>query len=172
MRHSIVLVLLCACGDGSHPLQPDATPDSAPDSAPADAPGTCKVETDIGSTVQEMNVATAVPAPQGGGPLVDGTYTLTALTRYTGAGGATGPTGTSISETSYLLAGASHLVRTTGLEEQYEAYTLAPSGTAIVIVQTCPSMATTTLDGYTQSNGVVTFYDSTNAASREYTLVP
>jgi len=169
MRLSTVLVLLAACGDSPHTLQPDA---AMPDSAMADALGTCKVEPDIGSTIMEMQVATAMPTPQGGGALVDGTYKLTALTKYTGAGGASGPTGTTLSETSYLAAETSHLVRTSGAGLQHEDYSLAPNGTAIVIIQTCPNMATTTLDGYTQSNGVVTFYDSTNRASREYTLVP
>jgi hypothetical protein len=174
MRHSLVsiVLVLSACGDSPH-ATPDAAVDAAPDVAAApDAAGACRVVVDLGSVVMEMNVATATPAPLGGGPLSDGTYKLTALSVYTGPAGATGPTGTMGSETSYLAGGFSHLVTTANGTSAYTAYAVATNGTAVVIGETCPNPGPTTFDGYTRAGDVVTFYDSQNAFSREYTRIP
>jgi hypothetical protein len=173
MRYSTLAILvLSACGDSSHaPIDaPPPPPDAAVDGH--DASETCDVVPDIGSTIMEMFVATAIPVPQGGGPIADGTYKLTALTKYTGPGGMTGPTGAAGSETSYLAAGLSHLVTTVDGSPNYEVYTVMTSGTAVVITRTCPTRSPTGFDGYSQIDGVVTFYDSQNAASREFTKIP
>ena len=172
MRTSTLSILfaLAACGSGSPHAPPDAAIDAAPDAS--DAPGTCRVDVDVGSVVMEMRVATAIPAPQGGGPIPDGTYKLTAVTYYTGTGGASGPTGQMESSTSYLKSGLSHVVTTTNGRATFNDYTVATNGTVVTIAQTCPTQSALGFDGYTSNAGVVTFYDSHIPASREYTLIP
>jgi hypothetical protein len=169
MRHAInlfALVWIAGCGTDAGEPPPDAGPIIAPDAA-----GTCKVVDNVAAPIEVMRVAEAMPAPLGG-TLPDGTYHLTAMRIYTGPGGATGGTGSMGAETSYLVNGRSHLVTLSDGLPSYATYTLEPAGTAIAVTQTCPNQQVTAIDGFTQSGGVVTLYESSTSVARVYTRVP
>src|ERR1051326_7644984 len=106
MKKWIALCALVAgamgCGDDTQPSADAAMPDApAIDAPPIDAPmmdafgSNCATLTLPQTAVMQMRVAQAPPVPAGG-TLVAGTYTVTADVFYTGPGGATGPTGTTV----------------------------------------------------------------------------
>src|SRR5262249_52661948 len=89
-------------GDAMGPAAPadDSGEQVGPDSSLADADaaheaGGCNALVNVGAPVSGTLVAAAPPTANGGS-VADGTYVLTKYQVYTGAGGPTGPTGSSL----------------------------------------------------------------------------
>lgn len=104
----------------------------------------CNEVTNVGTVIQQLNVASA-PVTGDGGTIATGTYVCTAAVVYTGADGGSGPTGTTIQETVLFHDGRTYervasIVSGAGADgspiRQNGSYTLA--GSTISITQTCP----------------------------------
>lgn len=129
--------------DASTDTATDAPAEAAHEAGPEAGPeaGGCSSLGNTAPVVAEQNVASAPPTPAGG-TIADGTYFLTAAKVFTGAGGATGPTGVTYQMDSKWAGGAFEYVEAitggTGAGGKY-AGTYATSGTAITITFTCGS---------------------------------
>jgi hypothetical protein len=119
---------------------PDGLPYEASD--PGDG-GACTSLANIASAIPQMDVAQTIPPPSGG-TLVDGLYVKTRDTVYTGAGGASGPTGTMAKETLGISGSATGTARfdsvfLKGTDEINERITFVPGpgGSGAVNIE-CP----------------------------------
>jgi hypothetical protein len=104
--------------------------------------GACNSLANGASVVSEQQSATAAPSPQGGGVIADGTYFMTALTVYTGSGGASGPDGNSDQQTAQFTGSTMTLQivdQGGGCQPQTMTGTLSFSGTQLTLTTTCPS---------------------------------
>jgi len=119
--------------DGSAPLDSATTDgsDSSPDDASDDA---CNTIANIAQTITIQQVASAPPAAQGG-TFVDGTYTMTDVTIYTGPQGPTGPSGTS--KTTLQITGTTFQVVNDGTPGT-RTVTAVVSGSSVTATDTCP----------------------------------
>jgi hypothetical protein len=140
-----------------------APSDAADDGAPLDG-GECTNITNVGALISQMDVATNRPAGSGG-TLVDGTYTKSADTIYTGPGGATGMTGYQTRETlvvSNSASGTSSLLSVqdpVGSSTITERLTFQPTGGGMGILDfVCPSYGPSTV-GYSVRNGATVQLD-------------
>jgi hypothetical protein len=125
--------------------------------------------------VQEEQVADVAPAPAFG-TFADGTYFLTAVTIYTGDGGASGPSGHTHQQTSVASGGAAQSVSSddNGCASHSNSQ-IAFSDAGLTITGTCPACmpspcGTVTL-GYTAGpSGFMLFLPSgTNIVVETYT---
>ena len=115
----------------------------APQEAGKDAG--CNSLTNVGTVIQQMNVASD-PVTGDGGTIVLGTYVCTAAVIYTGADGGSGPTGTTFQDTVFFPDAGTYeqvtsIVNDAGADgspiHHNGNYTLA--GSTISITQTCPA---------------------------------
>jgi hypothetical protein len=162
---------LAACGGNDSSVSPESAspaqvPSSAVDAAPSDhdagdagqtnrdgdagqkdaapdAPVVCNGPEDLATPVSIEEVPSAPPVPEGG-VIADGTYVLTSAKKYTGPGGAAGPTGKTTSLTIRFAGTSADVFR----EGRARSSTYSLAGTQITNVQTCPCPATDTV-GYT-----------------------
>jgi hypothetical protein len=129
----------------------DAADDGNPDRAPLVCPpasgeaegASCSALEAEGPCVEQVQVDDSAPAPAGG-TLVAGTYDLTERILYTNPGGPVGPTGGDPKRETMILAftdGAWSLsvASLTGAVASRRLATVAPSGTRLGLVATCPA---------------------------------
>ena len=119
--------------------QDGATDDAAPD-APAEAATVCNTVMDSAPAVTIQQVAQDPPTPKGGTP-ADGTYFMTDVTIYTGAGGPTGASGSA--QTTIQISGSTIQVSSSG-EPPTRTATLVTSNTSFTSTDTCPDSAVST----------------------------
>ncbi len=153
--------LSAGCGDESV-AGPDAAADAATDAVPLDA-AQCNAVVNRATLVDTVAMAVAAPTPQGG-PIVDGTYVVSASTVYTGVGGQTGSTGVVYQATSVNSAGTYQFVDQGGGSVQRSRGTFVVSGNDINITQTCPDPTSLTYTKLDASATAFTIYDVTNPA--------
>jgi len=105
-----------------------------------DAGAACNALDNVADTVTTNRLAEALPT-FAGGAVSDGTYVVTAVTEYTGTGGATGPkTGTTMKQTLRLAAGKFEIVRSqNGGAEKRSSGTFSTSGSSLTLGGVCPS---------------------------------
>jgi hypothetical protein len=103
-----------------------------------------------------------------GGTIADGTYSLTALTAYTGVGGPTGTFGPSTSV--FLTISGSTMQQVGHINGQERRYTttIMTSGTSLSTMDTCPTPKGAT-HSYTATALALRIYDSTGGLSVEQT---
>lgn len=107
---------------------------TVPDSGHAACSSIQNVAANVTANQVDESIPTAV-----GGSLVDGTYVLTATTYYTGAGGATGPTGKAQALTMKIAAGTfEQVVSDDGVPSTPTSGTITISGTGWTHANTCP----------------------------------
>jgi hypothetical protein len=173
---AMLVLFTAACGgdDVSTPVDA-AAPDPDAEIVPPDATAGCNAIANTGDLIDQLQVAEDLPAPLGGA-LPDGDYHLTGWRIYTGPGGATGPTGAQLSETSTLIAGVSQVVLEAPLaglapttQRVYQTYTLVADGTALALTETCPGSNLTGYDAFTETTDGLIFYDTANHEAIEYT---
>lgn len=106
----------------------------------ADSPAGCNTLDNVGDTVTTTRVAEALPTLTGG-TLAEGTYVVTAVTEYTGTGGASGTVaGDTMKQTMRLAAGKFEIVRMQKTNpEKRSAGDYKTSGTTFTMTGTCPS---------------------------------
>ncbi len=133
----------------------------------------CVEHANDGDTITLEQVAEDMPEPTGG-PIVGGTYHLVAFTRYTGPGGAEGPTANTWSETQVWSA----VDMRTALERNDNAgerrigfaYNLQDGTGRIEFTVLCPEPLQVNWDGYTAEETALTLYSSTNSLAWRYAL--
>jgi hypothetical protein len=123
----------------------DGAGGSAPDGSGDDGPTVCNTLVNSGQPVTAMRVASAPPAAQGGTP-ANGTYLLTSETIYTGAGGATGPSGTQ-SITIQIQGSTIQVAKSTS--PLTSTYDLSTTGTTYTAAGECPPLVGGLMGSYT-----------------------
>lgn len=110
------------------------------DVALPDAAGACNTLVNVADVVTTTQVAEAMPTFTGGA-VAEGTYVITAITAYTGAGGATGPkTGTTMKQTMLLSGGKFEIVRSqNGAAEKRSSGNYSTSASVFTLDGKCPS---------------------------------
>jgi hypothetical protein len=124
-------------------------PVCGPPAPMCNAPGQC------GSVVPLVQVPSE-PLPSTGGVVADGTYILTELTEYTGPGGASGPTGTQITETLVLANGEYQVSGVVGVMgsppmPEYSGGTFTTMAAAFTIEPACPTTSAPEPNDYSAS---------------------
>lgn len=106
----------------------------------ADSPAGCNMVDNVADVVTTTRVAEALPTLPGG-TVADGTYVVTAVTEYTGTGGATGPVaGDTMKQTMRLAAGKFEIVRVQKTNpEKRSAGDFKTSGTTFTMTGACPT---------------------------------
>jgi hypothetical protein len=130
------------------------------------------------SVVQEQQSPNTAPSPQGGGVPADGTYYMTALTVYTGPGGASGPTGNSGQQTVQFTSSTMTLQivdQSAGCPAQTQTGTLTFSGMMLTLATTCPANCGTNCggtQGYTWNSPTLEVFEThgTSGLTRVRTL--
>ena len=159
----------CAASCDTPATEPGEVECTSPDFAP-DFPE-CNAIVNTGSSIEQMNVAAALPAPLGGTPL-DGTYHLTGWNTYTGVGGASGGTGNQRAMTGTIQGDAVSMVVELGPGFRvYANYTLLNSGQFAIVTQVCPDVGGVALDTFSAVGDQLILYDTPNSVSLEFTLV-
>ncbi len=110
------------------------------DSSSPDTAGACNAIDNVADVVTTTRVAEAYPK-LAGGTIADGTYVVTAVTEYTGAGGATGPrAGDTMKQTLRLAGGKFEIARIQdGGAEKRSAGTFTTAGSTFTMTGTCPT---------------------------------
>jgi hypothetical protein len=128
-------------------------------------PAPCNTVANTASVVAQQNVASAAPTPAGGATIADGTYYVTAWTVYTGAGGASGPTGSTTQFTNVLKSGTYQFVEFisgSNPSSLVQNGTFSTSGSSITIQGTCPSgLGTSPYTAFDNDGTNVTIYTAT-----------
>jgi hypothetical protein len=157
-----VVCLACvtpACSSSSSSSSSDSGATKGDDAAPEGSTATggddagdggdgavvCNAIVNTAPSVTITQVAADPPAFTGG-TVVDGTYTLTNETIYTGDGGATGPKGTT--STTFVFKGSTIQVAKDS-DPPTSTYGFAPSGTAYTAKGQCPPGLGDTAGWYT-----------------------
>jgi hypothetical protein len=142
--------------------------DAAPEgSAPAgdgggdDGSAICNTLANSAPAVTLLQVASDPPAFQGG-TVVDGTYTLTSETIYTGDGGATGAMGTA-SITIQFKSGTIQVAKDTN--PPTSTYSFGPTGTTYLATARCPAQLGNIAGSYTAT--ATTFVASLGAPGND-----
>lgn len=160
------LLLLATCTESDTPKGDDDTGGSSPTTTTSGGAGgaggqstggsggqapSCNALTNDGPEVEIVQVAQSMPAPEGG-KIEPGAYHLTAVTRYTGPGGATGPTGGRQRERAQYSTGTVQVVVDLFQGDGDQHFTLSfsadESGT-IMYQGTCPGPLNFSYDGFT-----------------------
>jgi hypothetical protein len=123
-----------ASEDAGHPDAPVTSDGGARPDTGTDAEVACNTLANSASVVPVDQIAQDPPTPQGG-TIASGTYTMTAVAIYTGAGGPTGQTGTS--QTTIQITGDTIQV-VSASDPATRTVTIAPSGTSFTATDTCP----------------------------------
>jgi hypothetical protein len=123
----------------------DAAGSAAPDGSGDDGPTVCNTLVNSGQPVTAMQVASDPPAAQGGTP-ANGTYLLTSETIYTGAGGATGPSGTQ--RITIQIQGSTVQV-SKNTSPPTSTYDLTTTGTTYTAAGECPPQVGGLMGSYT-----------------------
>ncbi len=119
-------------------------------------------------------VAEAFPATAAGGTVVAGVYYLTALTQYTGPGGATGPSGMR-SETLRLEPNTDEFVLKAAIAESKDTYgdwlfaRVKVVASSLELTQVCPTAAMLSLP-YTATPTTLVIYNAANGTVESYTF--
>lgn len=124
-----------------------------------------------GADVAQIAVASDQPAATGGA-VPDGTYQLTGWTLYTGAGGASGPTGTQQAMTVVVQGQTAELVLHAATGTQRLTVTFTNSMNQTIIVQRCPDFGRPPVDEFTSSGDTLVLYDTYGGGALELTRVP
>jgi hypothetical protein len=140
-----------AVSEGATPPEAEAGGNDASNSEDAgDAddggPTVCNTLVNAGQPVTATQVAEVAPAFQGG-TVVDGTYTLTSQTIYTGPGGATGPSTTTLTTTISIQGSTFQVSKDTS--PPTSTYMFAPTGTTYVATGECPDLVGNIVGSFT-----------------------
>jgi hypothetical protein len=151
-----------------------AAQDGVPPLFPPSDGGECNSTPNTAPPIQVQQVASDSPMPMGGPPMADGTYFATALTVYTGTGGAAGPSGITFQATSILSGGVSNYVSVESDNDAgAQAANYAPFsylGNAISLTATCPYIEKSTFIAYDSDATHLTLYMSTTPAANVQAL--
>jgi hypothetical protein len=139
-----------------------STSSSSPGS---DGSTACNDLVDDAAAVEGTEVAASAPVASGGS-IADGTYVLTAVTAFTGPGGATGDTGVMASAV-LVIAGTTmqQVGRINGQESRYTT-TITTSGTRVSTMDTCPAPMADA-HPYTATSTELRIYDSSSDVTVE-----
>ncbi|HLK40878.1 MAG TPA: hypothetical protein VKU41_29195 [Polyangiaceae bacterium] len=134
-----------ACSSSASSGSPEAGADAdGADAGDGDA-AVCNTLANTGTPVTVVQVATDPPSAQGGTP-VDGVYSLSNETIYTGSGGATGPTKTD-RITIQIQGGAIQVSKDSS--PTTSTYRLTTNGTSYTAAALCPPMIGDLAGSYT-----------------------
>ena len=120
-------------------------------------------------------VAETFPATAAGGTVVSGVYYLTALTQYTGPGGATGPSGTR-SETLRLTPNTDEFVLAAAIAASKDAYgdwlfaRVKVVASSLELTQVCPTAGAVSSLPYTATATTLVIYNPSNSTVESYTM--
>lgn len=115
--------------------------------------------------VAATEVASAPPTPAGG-KILDGTYVLTALTAYAGAGGKTGSLALTASEVQTVSGTTLQEDGKINGQESRFTTTITVSGTILSTSDTCPMPGTAT-HGYTATATDLRIYNTMSSFTLE-----
>jgi hypothetical protein len=137
--------------------------------------GQCNSVPNSGSLVAEQRVASAAPAPAGG-TFVQGTWVRAASTVYTGAGGATGPTGNQGRQAIRITEVNGSLRFDSVYQEPGGSLDLLSgaasfSGTQLTVNFNCPQSGTKVF-GYTATASTFALYEAVSGGTKEIVFVP
>jgi hypothetical protein len=147
----LVLFALPGCSSTSEPVvAPPLAADPPHDAGvttdarvPPDI-GACHADANTAPVVEVTNVAEERPA-FAGGTITDGTYARTSSLVYTGAGGASGPTGERLRQTIRIAGGVARAVyRNEGGPDDRTSFTFSTTGAEVQFAATCPDPASGT----------------------------
>ena len=107
----------------------------------------CNDLAQLGAEVFADRVAMPYPSAFTGGTIAPGTYTLTKITEYTGAGGMTGKDTTAERQTLLIAGSSFNIVRKSGsAPEKRFTSSFTVAGSKATFVDSCPKPQTVTLD--------------------------
>lgn len=138
---------------------PDAGDDASSTSDASDARKRCSDLENAASPVDFIAVAEAPPAPEGG-PIASGTYVLDAATSYTGAGGASGPTGEVRRMTMRVALPDVESI----FDGVHRSATCTIDGTKLVTTSTCPTRGTDE-NGYTATPSTLSLWSERSSST-------
>jgi hypothetical protein len=139
--------------------------------------GECNTVGNTATTIDETQVAEALPAASAaGGAFAPGTYFRTSTTVYTGVGGATGPNGQTDKQTLVVSAASSgagaiilqSVYSGNGAPDEHVTLMGTPTGTTLSVVITCPESVPFGDSPYTATATGFTLYDTTKIAVAVY----
>ena len=148
--------------DGDTDADTDGDNDTDADSdggTDTDGGSPCNTVSNDASWVDAMQVAADKPTFTGG-TIVPGTYYLTAITIYTGAGGATGPNGAGMKLTSVIGSNTVETVANRNGSDFRANSTWSTSGNQFVTTGTCGELGDWSRDYTATSSSVVRYADS------------
>ncbi|GAC1352504.1 MAG: hypothetical protein NVSMB1_16000 [Polyangiales bacterium] len=122
--------------------------------------GTCNTLVNSGTAISGTFVDATAPAPLGG-TIANGTYRLTDIAIYTGPGGATGVSPSSLQVTAKIEGTTMNSVSSdsSGAKEERETLSLKTSGTSVTLTPICSSdMAVADTADYTAKDKVLILY--------------
>lgn len=130
----------------------------------------CNTLVNGGPDVPIMNVATDPPAPTGGA-IADGTYVVTAVQAYTGAGGAAGPTGATYKAGGKISGGTYENIQSDSGQPKDNATTgtFTLNGSAIDIEQSCPIPQTVAINKFSADSTSFTLFTSGGSPVQSFT---
>jgi hypothetical protein len=116
--------------------------DAGPDCVVPDAGAPCNTINYAGPNIEEIKVAQNPPVLTGG-TILAGTYAMTALTLYTGTGGASGSTGRTLQSTFVYTPTSSQSGTAQSIDKESscnlrQAFTVTTSGLRLTAALTCP----------------------------------
>lgn len=139
--------------------------------------GACASVPRVGPTTGEYLLPSAAPTPAGGA-VESGTFVRMGALIYTGAGGASGPTGTPRQQSLGIVATSAtaglfeeNSKRTTDAVETQRAYTFSTSGAQLTLTMTCPSNVGQMALGYSLADGRLDVFEPTSGGTRVTTFL-
>lgn len=132
---------------------------------------TCNTLPSPAGEVQPTRIDSDLPLPSGGTP-ADGTYVLASVGIYTGAGGATGPSGATVSKAFMLTAAGYDKVEMQGATVTRSSGTFSFSTTALAWKQECPSSEPGASVSFTVSGDEISLIDSDRNTVEVYQKQP
>jgi len=156
---------------GSPTAAPTTTPTSMPTVTPPQ-PTACNALVNVAPAVSAMQVATE-PPPATGGAVTDGTYHLSDLTIYTGAGGHAGALPLQLRQTIAIHGTTADAVTEVNGKSQAQSTTFVTSGTTATTGGTCPTVEPPQTGEFSATaTSLVLFLVNDQGDTVRYTYVP
>jgi len=135
-------------------------------------PNVCNALVNAASEVTGMQVATEAPAAVGGA-VIDGTYHLTDLTIYTGAGGQAGALPIQLKQTIAIHGTTADAITEVSGMSQAQSTTFITSGTTATTAGTCPKVEAPQTGEYSATpTSLVLFLVNGQGKTVRYTYAP
>lgn len=123
--------------------------------------GSCSALDPSAAAPVSVRAVASAPPPATGGPLVDGTYHLTAMNIFTGAGGTAGPTGFTARQVFVLSGVAFDYAGIVSSGREKHSGTFGIAGTRLVVVEHCPAVNGAKIFEYSAQGTELRLYDLT-----------